>query len=112
MMTNEDRRAHVHDNGSLLLLQEGVNIEIEEVDIYKAENSEWFKRYRHDIPVLHFGGELIMKHYFDQEALEERLEEELDNHQKWPIDQIILVSLLFMPVRDFLEIDLLEMVRC
>ena len=39
-----------------------------------AENKEWYERYKHDIPVIHLNGELLMMHQVDQEKLRTALD--------------------------------------
>ncbi|XP_078571850.1 glutaredoxin-like protein C5orf63 homolog [Branchiostoma floridae x Branchiostoma japonicum] len=46
---------------------------LEEVDITKPDNKQWFRQYRYEIPVFHFNGEFLMKHRVDIPALEEAL---------------------------------------
>ncbi|KAI8481809.1 PREDICTED: glutaredoxin-like protein C5orf63 homolog [Branchiostoma belcheri] len=49
---------------------------LEEVDITKPDNKQWFRQYRYDIPVFHFNSQFLMKHRVDIQALEGAL-------QKW-----------------------------
>ena len=43
----------------------------EEVYIDDPGNSEWNRKYRFDIPVIHVNGKLAMKHRVDKQLLEQ-----------------------------------------
>uniref|UniRef100_A0A8D0E1S9 Glutaredoxin-like protein n=1 Tax=Salvator merianae TaxID=96440 RepID=A0A8D0E1S9_SALMN len=45
----------------------------QEVDITLPEYSEWFEKYKYDIPVFHLNGQFLMKHRVDIEKLEKQL---------------------------------------
>ena len=47
----------------------------EEVDITAKGNSEWFGKYRYEIPVFHLNGEYLMKHKADVPLLLQRLKQ-------------------------------------
>ncbi|XP_075456563.1 glutaredoxin-like protein C5orf63 homolog isoform X2 [Ascaphus truei] len=47
---------------------------LEEVDITRAENSAWYERYKHDIPVFHLNGQFLMMHRVNLKKLERYLE--------------------------------------
>lgn len=47
--------------------------ELETVDITLPENKEWYKKYRHDIPVFHLNGQFLMKHRADLKVFHQRL---------------------------------------
>lgn len=45
----------------------------QECFIDEPENSEWFEKYKYDIPVIHLDGEFLMKHRVDEDKLIEAL---------------------------------------
>ncbi|XP_036384046.1 glutaredoxin-like protein C5orf63 homolog [Megalops cyprinoides] len=46
---------------------------LQEVDITLPENSVWYDRYKHDIPVFHLNGQFLMMHRVNTAVLEKRL---------------------------------------
>ena len=48
----------------------------EEVYIDDPENTEWYKKYCYDIPVVHINGEFFVKHKIDVTSLETKLSKE------------------------------------
>lgn len=54
--------------------------QLEEVDIKKKENKDWFNKYRYDIPVFHFNGKFLMKHKVDLQMFEKALKEYKDTN--------------------------------
>ncbi|XP_059421577.1 glutaredoxin-like protein C5orf63 homolog [Carassius carassius] len=49
--------------------------ELQEVDISLPENSVWFDRYKHHIPVFHLNGQFLMMHRVNTALLEKRLDQ-------------------------------------
>ena len=39
----------------------------QECFIDEPENSEWFEKYKHDIPVIHLNGKFLMMHRVDED---------------------------------------------
>lgn len=50
-------------------------VQLEKVDITRRENVEYLRKYRYDIPVLHFNGELLCMHRLDVPRLQQQLDE-------------------------------------
>lgn len=50
-------------------------VQLEKVDITRRENVEYLRKYRHDIPVLHFNGSLLCMHRLDAPRLQQELDE-------------------------------------
>ncbi|XP_009877708.1 PREDICTED: glutaredoxin-like protein C5orf63 homolog [Apaloderma vittatum] len=46
---------------------------LQEVDISLPENSEWYDKYKYDIPVFHLNGKFLMKHQVDMQKFEDQL---------------------------------------
>ncbi|POI22694.1 hypothetical protein CIB84_013556 [Bambusicola thoracicus] len=46
---------------------------LQEVDITLPENSAWYHKYKHDIPVFHLNGRFLMKHHVDIQKFEDQL---------------------------------------
>ncbi|KAK1345011.1 hypothetical protein QTO34_013715 [Cnephaeus nilssonii] len=46
---------------------------LQEVDITLPENSDWYERYKFDIPVFHLNGEFLMMHRVNISKLEKQL---------------------------------------
>lgn len=47
---------------------------LQEVDITLPENSDWFERYKFDIPVFHLNGQFLMMHRVNISKLEKQLQ--------------------------------------
>ena len=47
---------------------------LEEVDITRPENKDWYDLYRYDIPVFHMYEDFVCKHRVDMTAFEHALE--------------------------------------
>ncbi|RIA87753.1 thioredoxin-like protein [Glomus cerebriforme] len=54
-------------------VQKRVPFDFEQKDIKAPENSNWFEKYKYDIPVLHLNNQFIFKHRIEQNELEETL---------------------------------------
>ncbi|CAH1255589.1 C5orf63 [Branchiostoma lanceolatum] len=61
------------DDAKEVLIPYRHRFNLEEVDITKPGNKQWFRQYRYEIPVFHFNGQFLMKHRVDVPALEEAL---------------------------------------
>ncbi|XP_069820653.1 glutaredoxin-like protein C5orf63 homolog [Dendropsophus ebraccatus] len=46
---------------------------LEQVDITLPENTAWYDRYKHDIPVFHLNGQFLMMHRVNIKKLERHL---------------------------------------
>ncbi|KAM4053520.1 glutaredoxin-like protein C5orf63 homolog isoform 3-T4 [Anomaloglossus baeobatrachus] len=46
---------------------------LEQVDITHPENTAWYERYKHDIPVFHLNGQFLMMHRVNIKKLERYL---------------------------------------
>ncbi|XP_044146988.1 glutaredoxin-like protein C5orf63 homolog isoform X3 [Bufo gargarizans] len=46
---------------------------LEQVDITLPENTAWYDRYKHDIPVFHLNGQFLMMHRVNIKKLERYL---------------------------------------
>ncbi|XP_075068359.1 glutaredoxin-like protein C5orf63 homolog [Mixophyes fleayi] len=46
---------------------------LEQVDITLPENTAWYERYKHDIPVFHLNGQFLMMHRVNIKKLEKYL---------------------------------------
>ncbi|CAG8516899.1 10922_t:CDS:2 [Funneliformis caledonium] len=51
-------------------VQKKIPCDFEQKDIKAPENSDWFEKYKHDIPVLHINNQFIFKHRIKQDELE------------------------------------------
>jgi len=57
-----------------------LQLELSEVDITLPENKPWFEKYKYEIPVVHFGGQFLMKHRVDTKLLERTLDKWEKDH--------------------------------
>ena len=76
---NQSER-HYFSKNTLLLQTCSIRVffqklKLEEVYVDEKGNEKWYELYRHDVPVLHFNDELLLKHFFDEEKFVERLED-------------------------------------
>ncbi len=50
-------------------VKQGIDFELEIVDIAEPGNEIWFEQYRNDIPVVHLDGQEIFRHRVNERSL-------------------------------------------
>ncbi|KAI8324203.1 DUF836-domain-containing protein [Martensiomyces pterosporus] len=62
MFTHSRCQLCVNAKEALAQVRQQVPFEIEEVDIKKPGNEQWFEEYKYDVPVIHANNEFLLWH--------------------------------------------------